>query len=162
MIYILVAAGIIVCAIQALRTPKILASALWLAATSALTALLVYMLSAPEIAVIELSVGAGLVTILFVFAINIVGEESLALRSIIPTPWIWGSLIVIIILGISWFFIDMPNTLAIAQETDITTTLWHDRSLDILLQIVMIFGGIIGVIGLLSEDKAKSTKEEEA
>ena len=47
---------------------------LWLAAVSALVGLLLYQLGAWEIAVIELSVGAGLVTVLMVFAITMIGD----------------------------------------------------------------------------------------
>ena len=65
---------------------RLLISALWLAGTSALAALMMYRLGAPEVAVIELSVGAGLVTVLFVFAINIAGEDTPSVRSLVPAP----------------------------------------------------------------------------
>jgi uncharacterized MnhB-related membrane protein len=74
-VYGIIVVGLLVCAVQAVRVQRLLNSALWLAGASALVALLIYMLGAPEVAVIELSVGAGLVTVLFVFAINIAGEE---------------------------------------------------------------------------------------
>lgn len=77
MVYVLVAVGILVCAILAIRSKRLLISAIWLAVTSALVALMFYMLGAVQVAVIELSVGAGLVTVLFVFAINISGEEGM-------------------------------------------------------------------------------------
>ena len=51
------------------------------------------LLGAPEIAVIELSVGAGLVTVLFVFAINLTGEENLDAKRMMPKPLAWGLLI---------------------------------------------------------------------
>ncbi len=74
---LLIVAATLVCALQAVRSRRLLMSALWLAGASALVALMMYLLGAPEVAVIELSVGAGLVTVLFVFAINIAGEEPL-------------------------------------------------------------------------------------
>ena len=73
---VLTVAAIFVCALMAVREERLLISALWLAGTSALAALVMYRLGAPEVAVIELSVGAGLVTVLFVFAINIAGEDT--------------------------------------------------------------------------------------
>ena len=73
----LVAAGILASAVLAIVSKRLLVSAIWLAVTSALVALMIYLLGAPQVAVIELSVGAGLVTVLFVFAINISGEEAL-------------------------------------------------------------------------------------
>ncbi len=86
-LYILIGAGALGCAIMAIIAKKLLSSAIWLAGTSALVALLIYLLGAPEVAVIELSVGAGLVTVLFVFAINIAGDEPIKLRAI-PPRWI--------------------------------------------------------------------------
>ena len=71
---ILIIIGMLLCAVMAVRTQRLLVSALWLAGASALVSLWMYILGAPEVAVIELSVGAGLVTVLFVFAINIAGE----------------------------------------------------------------------------------------
>ncbi|MDO9122475.1 MAG: NADH-quinone oxidoreductase subunit J, partial [Anaerolineaceae bacterium] len=73
--YVLISVGILACAILAISAKRLLISAIWLAVTSALVALMLFLLGAPQIAVIELSVGAGLVTVLFVFAINISGEE---------------------------------------------------------------------------------------
>jgi len=64
---ILIGLGILASAILAIRTKRLLISAIWLAVASALTAVMIYLLGAPQIAVIELSVGAGLVTVLFVF-----------------------------------------------------------------------------------------------
>jgi len=55
------------CGVQAIRAKRLLAAALWLAGVSAAVATLMYSLGAYEVAVIELSVGAGLVTVLFVF-----------------------------------------------------------------------------------------------
>ena len=72
---LLIVAALLACALQAVRGTRLLIAALWLAGASALTALMMFRLGAPEVAVIELSVGAGLVTVLFVFAINIAGEE---------------------------------------------------------------------------------------
>ena len=62
---------ILLLALQAIRAVHLLHSAVWLAATSAMLSILFYLLGAPYVAVIELSVGAGLVTVLFIFAIGI-------------------------------------------------------------------------------------------
>jgi uncharacterized MnhB-related membrane protein len=159
MLYILIMAGIFVCAIQAIRTERLLASALWLAGTSALVALIMYLLGAPEIAVIELSVGAGLVTVLFVFAISIAGEEALPIQTILPKPLAWAVVIIAIIL-LGWLSLPALNvTLPIFQLDRITLSLWENRSLDVMLQIVLMFAGVLGVLGLLNPDKSHSKKE---
>jgi NADH:ubiquinone oxidoreductase subunit 6 (subunit J) len=156
MLHILTAAGILVCAVQAIRVPRLLYSAMWLAGTSALIALLMYMLGAPEAAVIELSVGAGLVTVIFVFAINIAGDETFKGRALIPKP-LSILLIAIAVLLIGWFTLPALNT-PLAESVNVpfvAQTLWEDRNLDILLQSVMIFTGTLGILGLLSEPREK-------
>src|SRR5512146_3422057 len=80
---------LLVFAFQAMRSKALLTSALWLAGASALTAILLFMYGAHLVAVIELSVGAGLVTVLFVFAINIAGDDAIPARPRIPRPLAW-------------------------------------------------------------------------
>lgn len=157
--YILIVAGIFVCAIQAVRSARLLVSALWLAGTSALVALFMYLLGAPEIAVIELSVGAGLVTVLFVFAISIAGEEKVPDLSILPKPLAWVIVIITIIL-LGWLSLPaMGIELSLPQINRVSKILWENRALDVILQIALIFAGALGVLGLLADGKASTTKE---
>ncbi len=86
---VLLGIATLICAIQAIRSNRLLISAIWLAGASALTALIMYLLGAHQVAVIELSVGAGLVTVLFVFAINISGEEVFKPARLVPKPMAW-------------------------------------------------------------------------
>ncbi len=159
MLDILIVAGILVCAIQAIRAPRLLVSAIWLAGTSALVALLMYLLGAPDVAVIELSVGAGLVTVLFVFAINIAGEEGLSLPSLLPKP-LSLVLVIISVILIGWFSIPALNVVLPAPQLgSLTTMMWDERTLDILLQVVLIFSGVLGVLGLLSDPKPRQKEE---
>ena len=64
---IFIIAVLILAALATLRARSLLLSALWLAGVSAMISTLLYTLSAHQVAVIELSVGAGLVTIFFIF-----------------------------------------------------------------------------------------------
>ena len=158
MLYIVVVAGILVCALQAIAAKRLLVSALWLAGTSALVSLLLYLLGAAEVAVIELSVGAGLVTVLFVFAINIAGDENLDAKGIIPVPIAWG-LIAFALITLSLFSLPQLNIpLPEILTHNFNNVLWENRSLDLLLQIVLIFAGVLGILGLLAE--RKETTEE--
>jgi uncharacterized MnhB-related membrane protein len=161
MLHILIAAGILVCAVQAVRIQRLLYSAIWLAGASALVALLMYMLGAPEVAVIELSVGAGLVTVIFVFAINIAGDETFKSKPLIPKP-LALTLILVTVLLIGWFALpalSMYTTSSLGTPF-ITNKLWNDRTLDILLQVVMIFAGTLGILGLLSEPRQMKKSEQ--
>mgnify|MGYP000878524896 FL=1 len=159
--YVLIAVGILVCAILAISSKRLLISAIWLALTSALVAVVIYMLGAPQVAVIELSVGAGLVTVLFVFAINIAGEEVIGVKSILPKWLVWTSVILAIgltiFLVLKWVGIIPNPTNQMELQASI---LWDDRYLDLLLQVVLIFAGVLGVVGLLAHGKHEAQLED--
>ena len=142
--------GMLSCAIFAILAKRLVASALWLTTLSALLSVLIYMMGASQIAVIELSVGAGLVTILLVFVVGIVGEEATAERPLIPRFVSWGfGLAALILLGL----LTVPLVAAppSASVSSLASLLWYDRSLDVLLQVLLIFCGVMGVLGLLPE-----------
>lgn len=153
MLYILIAVLTLVCAFQAIRCSRLINSAIWLAGASALTALILYLLGAVEVAVIELSVGAGLVTILFVFAINIAGEEEVDVRNLLPRPLALG-LVVLAALLIGWFILPFLGVeLPTVSAGLFFDSLWNDRSMDVLLQVILIFAGVVTLIGLLAEEE---------
>jgi uncharacterized MnhB-related membrane protein len=150
-IQILVLSGMLICALQAIRAPRLLVSALWLAGCSALLALEIALLGAPEVGVVELSVGAGLVTIIFVFAINIAGEETTAASALVPRPLSWALMGIFLFL-LLWLI--LPRLLVPALDRDALPFLravWEQRSLDTILQVALIFSGVLGSIGLLAD-----------
>lgn len=162
LLQILLVLGAIGCALGAILASRLLVSALWLAGTSALVSILIYMLGAPQVAVVELSVGAGLVTVLFVFAINIAGEEAVDVRALLPKPLAWV-LVGLSVVLLGWM--GLPGAASLAQinlapsvsaAVSFTDTLWQVRGLDILIQIVLIFAGVLGVLGLLSDAQGVS------
>jgi uncharacterized MnhB-related membrane protein len=112
----------LVCGWQAVRAKSLLTAALWLAGVSALVALAMYGVGAAETAVIELSVGAGLVTILFVFAITIAGDEAMTAPSIIPKLLRW-LLLVGILAGLGWFILPVEQVAVLGDEVPFTAVL---------------------------------------
>lgn len=160
-VYLLVGVGILACALLSVISRRLLISAIWLALTSALVALMIFLLGAPHIAVIELSVGAGLVTVLFVFAINIAGEDTTRLKSIIPIPVAIGAVLVAAALGLILILRATGSMVLIPLPPGSSTILWEERYIDLLLQVALIFAGVLGVIGLLA-DKVKPHHEEES
>jgi NADH:ubiquinone oxidoreductase subunit 6 (subunit J) len=144
----------IVFAIGAIRAGRLLTSALWLAGVSALVAIIFYLYGARQVAVIELSVGAGLVTVLFVFAISIAGDDAIDKRPVVPWPFFTGiGLLFILLLG--WFILPAPvNPLpAPGAEGGMNEVFWNQRGGDVLVQVVLIFSGVLGLLGLLAETK---------
>jgi uncharacterized MnhB-related membrane protein len=144
---------ILVCGFLAVRARRLLTSALWLAGTSALVAIFLYALGAYDVAVIELSVGAGLVTVLLVFAINIAGEEKTGLSSVVPRGWAW--LLCVAPLAVLGALI-LPHLTSTAPSASarFVNVLWQDRALDVIVQVVLIYAGVLGLLGLLAEKEA--------
>ncbi len=153
MIYALLLAIMIVFAIQALRAKRLIVAALWLAGCSALVSIAIYLLGAYLLAVIELSVGAGLVTVLFAFAITVAGEETLGLRSFVPKAL--AAILTLIAIGILGCFAIPTSTMPTASaEANVSSVLWQERSLDVFVQVVLIFAGVLGLLGLMAEAQA--------
>ncbi len=147
--------ALVVCAYMASRSTRLLVSALWLAGSSALVALALYWLGAAQVAVIELSVGAGLVTVLFVFAIGIAGDDALSAPSRVPR-WLAALLVLLALFLLAWFNlpvfgIQLPPPLPNPGATSFAAVLWQQRGLDVLVQVLLIFCGVIGALGLIGD-----------
>jgi uncharacterized MnhB-related membrane protein len=143
----------LICAVQALRATSLLVSAAWLAGVSALTAIFIYSLGAPEAAVIELSVGAGLVTVIFVFAISVAGEEAIRAPALLrrPVAWVLGGAAILLLGRLLWPLASADPTTAAAAEASFGVTFWEQRGLDALVQVVLIFAGALTLLSLLGE-----------
>lgn len=152
-LYIFLMGACIVCAIQAIRAKRLIVSAMWLAGSSALLSLIFYLVGAYLVAVIELSVGAGLVTVLFVFAISIAGEEAVELHSPVPKT-LGGGLVLLAAILLGWLSLPAGTGQPPVAEPSLSEMIWQIRGLDVLVQVVLIFSGVLGLLGLLAEEKA--------
>jgi len=159
-LFIVLTLAMLACALMAFRAKQLIVSALWLAGCSAILSILMYLLGAYAVAVIELSVGAGLVTVLFVFAISIAGGEAAEAKSIIPRPLaLIVSLVAIVLLA--FMTISSLVSLPAAVEPTFSEVLWQQRGLDMLVQSGLLFAAVVGMLGLLSEAKVPA-KEKQA
>jgi len=104
-----------------------------------------------------LSVGAGLVTVLFVFAINLTGEEATDLKGLIKEPLaVVVTILMVVLLGI----LLVPGVDRAAPslgEPALKAVLWGNRQMDVILQAVLVFCGVLGVLGLLGEKESTPT-----
>jgi uncharacterized MnhB-related membrane protein len=157
MLNLLVLILMLFCAVQAIRAAQLLIAALWLAGVSALLAVLMYGLGAREVAVIELSVGAGLVTVLFIFAISLAGDEPMPARPVVPR-WLAAVLLAVfaLLILVTIPVIPSPNSVSNATFAEI---FWHERSADALAQIALIFAGALSVLGFLTERRARAPEK---
>lgn len=160
-IELLLIVGIILCGFQAVRVGRLLTAVIWLAVSSALVATTLYGIGAPEVAVIELSVGAGLVTVMFVFAIAIAGEDAMQDRALVAPLLAWLLIVAMAVL-LSWTLWPLAQVETPVAEAPFATVLWQERSLDVLLQIGLIFAGVLGIVGLLSEPAGQRAEDSTA
>lgn len=161
MVDLLLVAASVLCAVFAIRSQRLLITAVWLAATSALLSLFFYTLGAVQVAVIELSVGAGLITVLFVFAIGVVGDEALAARPIMPRALAWG-IVILAVAGLAALMLPWSGVRPAGPQMTFSQALWEERALDVLVQVVLIFAGVLGVLGLLTEAPEPSPRRAAA
>ena len=156
-IYAILVICAVIGAVQAMRVRRLLTAALWLAGSSAMLSILFYLMGAHEVAVIELSVGAGLVTVLFVFAISITGKEIPDDRRLLPKPFAWVLVIAAGIL-IGWLILPLVRTPDVSVQPTFANMLWQQRGLDVLAQVALIFAGTLGVLGLLAPDRKSGVR----
>ncbi len=150
--------GAVFCAYRAIVATRILTATIYLACISALVSATLYLLGAAQVAVMELSVGAGLVTVLLVYALSVVGDDAMDPTSVIPKPLAFGLVgLVAILLG--WMAFPAIRTSATVGTSELANSLWEHRVLDVWVQIALIFSGVMGVLGWLSE-KVPGAKEE--
>jgi NADH-quinone oxidoreductase subunit J len=147
---------------------NLLKAAIALALTSAVLTVIMFLLGAWMAAVFELSVCAGLITVVFVSAISLTKpktmEESrekqkLRIKRFIFLPFLL--ILVFIGLFISWKFgfihinFTPLNAVQMSQQPSINDAIWNKRQIDIVGQIIVILSGVFGVVVLFKENKDK-------
>lgn len=159
-IYLILVVGAVICAYRAMAEARILSSTIYLACVSALVAMMLYLLGAYQVAVIELSVGAGLVTVLLVYAISVVGDDATDPGPVIPRPVVVGlTLLTVVMLG--YMAYSLPTKGLTGRFPPLVKALWEQRVLDVWIQMVLIFAGVLGILGLLAEGKFTPAKAHE-
>ncbi len=152
--------GAVFFAYRAIVTTRILSASIYLACISALVSSVLYMLGAAQVAVMELSVGAGLVTVLLVYAVSVVGDDAFDPPSVVPKPLAFG-LVALIVLLLGWMVYPVIPANFEHGSLSLSKSLWETRVLDVWIQIALIFSGVMGVLGLLSEKVPGRTDEPE-
>ena len=70
-------------------------------------------------------------------------------------PGILAGLVLAFAFLLGWFLLPLPGsqTQAVAGQSPLADVLWNQRGLDVLVQVVLIFSGVLGFLGLLAEVK---------
>ena len=136
-------------------------AAIALAGGSIILTILLFMMSAPWAAVFELSVCAGLITVIFISAISMTtpynkeeteekNKERRKRFIALPFALFLLALILTVVLGNSGLHFMAPP-LPDASFFAFKNALWNLRQADILGQIILILAGVYGVVVLFKE-----------
>ena len=143
-------------ALATVMTARVLRSAIALAFTSAVVAVLMYRLAAPIASVFELSVCAGLIPAIFIAAVGmtrrLAGEE---LEERKRRTWRrFGPLPGVVILAGVLLAIWHPSlqfTMPAVVDADVRDILWNQRHADLLGQVAVLLAGAFAVVILVKE-----------
>ncbi len=140
---------------------RLLLAAISLAATSIIVSILMFMLDSSLAAVFELSICAGLTTVIVMTTINFVKpltqEDLLKTRKRRFKKYV-GLPIILAIIGLLASITIKPITLKlpkIIQETNVLNVLWDFRQTDLLGQAILLLIGVFGILVLFREGQNK-------
>jgi NADH-quinone oxidoreductase subunit J len=141
---------------------SLLQCAFGLAVVSILLTIMMFRFDAPLSAVFELSVCAGLITVIFVYAISLTRIQTQVEEHLVEKErkFRYGALpFIIVIAGLFIYFIQ-AHVGFIAHPpsavNDVREVLWNHRLFDIVGLLLVIMAGVFGVVVLFKE---KDTNE---
>lgn len=137
---------------------SLLKATIGLAVTSAVITVLMFRLDSPLAAVFELSVCAGLMTVIFVSTISLtkpLTHKEITELSRDRLRRFWYLPVILAITGAAMLFFKTKNELVITTVSGVQATvqdvLWNLRQLDLFGQILIIVIGALGVVILFEE-----------
>lgn len=156
-IYLFLLVTMLLVAVWTVMARSLLKATIGLAVTSTIITILMFLLDSPLAAVFELSVCAGLITVVFVSAISL--TKPLTHKEIIKLSRdrikrFWYLPVILAIAALLLSFVKLPNNLILPKATeglDARMVLWNTRQIDLLGQIIIIIAGAIGVVILFIE-----------
>jgi NADH-quinone oxidoreductase subunit J len=150
MLHLLLLTGLVVFAALAVLSRDLLRSAISLAVASVFLALVFFRMGAPYAGVFEVSVVAGLITVLFITAIALTrneGEVAESRRHPIVFPLFFLALAVIDLLVMKRLLGQVPSIQG-AEAGSFGDVLWKERTFDLVGQVGAIFAGVLAVLAL--------------
>jgi NADH-quinone oxidoreductase subunit J len=142
-------------------TARLIKSVVGLALTSAVLSVIIFRLDSPLAAVFELSVCAGLISVIFITTVSFtqrLTKEEVVVRRKERYLRFWLLPFILLIAAALLFYYIGKSTHAVGivpspQAKDVRYILWHVRKLDILGQIAVLLCAAVGVVALFKEEK---------
>ena len=159
--HVLLLSLIIICAVFAVVRTRVIRAAIMLATISVLVTITLFLLRTPLAAIFELSVCAGLITVIFISVISLTNpltkeerceERDNMFKKFLLLP------VIIIVCGACFYlltkginFIPLPS--AEAVEISGKNEMWHLKQIDLIGQIIIILTGVFCVVVLFKDNK---------
>jgi len=143
--------GLVLFSALAILLKDLLKSAISLAAASLLLGIVFFRMGAPYAGVFEISVVAGLITVLFILTIALTntGEEVRESRLVnIVFPLFFVVFIIIDALVMKGLLQKIPALPSAPETGTFGDILWKGRTLDLVGQIAVILAGVFSVLAL--------------
>ena len=148
---------LVLAAVWAVMTRSLMMSAVGLAFTSVILSIIIFTLHSPLAAVFELSVCAGLITVVFISTMSLTKpitrtEFKQQTKDRIKRYWYLPVIMILVGLGCA-LILTAPDLkpLAPSLENDVRNVMWKIRQMDVLGQIIIILAGVFGVVVLFKE-----------
>jgi NADH-quinone oxidoreductase subunit J len=154
----------ILAAMWTVMARSLLKATIGLAVTSAAITVLLFMLQSPLAAIFELSVCAGLITVIFISTISLtrpMTHQEIKKRTRYRNRRFWYlPVFVVFAAGLMYLSVRLPLAglpkLPATDVVDPRNVLWGIRQLDLFGQIIIIVSGALGIAVLFSGWKEKT------
>ena len=153
--------ALVLASLWTVMTRSLLRSAIGLALTSVILTIIMFRLNSPLAAVFELSVCAGLISVLFISTISL--THPLTFQEVMQhmrerLARFWFLPLIIIVIGVALSFVRITPAIKLPPpETvrDVRQVMWNLRQVDILGQMIILLAGAFGVLVLFKERMKK-------
>jgi len=149
--------ALILASLWTVMTRSLLRSAIGLALTSVILTIIMFRLNSHLAAVFELSVCAGLISVLFVSTISLthpLSRQEVMQHMRERLARFWFLPLIIIITGVALSFVRMKPVIHLPSPEavkDVRQVIWSVRQVDLLGQVIILLSGVFGVVILFKE-----------
>jgi NADH-quinone oxidoreductase subunit J len=148
---ILLLSGLVLFSILAILSRDLIKSAISLAVASLLLGIIFFRMGAPYAGVFEISVVAGLITVLFILTIALTKAEGDVLESKVARlafPLFFVVFILIDFFVMKGLLQKVPALQGAAEQGSFGDVLWKQRSFDLVAQLAVILAAVFAVLAL--------------
>lgn len=149
---------LVVSALWTVMTTRLIRSVVGLAITSVVLTIIMFRLLSPLAAVFELSVCAGLISVIFITTVSFthrVSAERLIERQKERWHKFWLLPLILVVVGALMLVYKLPKIdfvlPQVSMQSDVRDIMWNMRHLDILGQIIIILVGAFSVAVFFKE-----------